>query len=305
MPPFSKVLNLHEQFVVACAALSALEVVVNEAYAPHLDELQRRREEEAEKIRARAEREARLQAEVQRQLDLEVEEARQEREQKAREREARHRAVVAAAEEQREKERIIVEEEKLSRAATLRKLNATPTRILLRDGIQTLHDHCRDGVVSKPGHAWLRLFDDTIRSLQQFTRNLAGHPDSASLKQLRFANENFANDIISRGEGAAKILYSLGYRPAGFGETKFLLLEEIHPVEQYTEWEEWWGEVKWTRDYLQTLIDSMRDFRRGVAKGEYDLTAHLPFVPKDVLELHMKQLAEPYIPVPIEDSYYS
>lgn len=143
-----------------------------------------------------------------------------------------------------------------------------------------------------------------MRALHQFTKNLAGHPDSQPLKHVRCANENFAKDIGSRGEGPLMVLYSVGYRPAGFGELRFLVLEEIDVVKDYQQWERWWDEVKWTRDLLGHIDDALRRHRRSDdPSGPFDIT---PMLPAPHQGCTFSSLAEvPLVVQDVANAYYS
>eukprot|EP01060_Flectonema_neradi_P039961 TRINITY_DN896_c6_g1_i2.p1 TRINITY_DN896_c6_g1~~TRINITY_DN896_c6_g1_i2.p1 ORF type:complete len:372 (+),score=101.71 TRINITY_DN896_c6_g1_i2:1050-2165(+) len=299
-----KVLALVERYDEMSTFFDSCMVVVEKELVPYEEEQKKQKEEEA----AAATREAQRQREIERRLREEEEEIkemeRRAEQLRAEAREKRYREQCEEADRIRLENLRQVEEEKAQRAALLRSLNATPTRVLLRRGILTLFNHCKEGVIKpKTGVTWLRYFDDSIRNLHQFTKNLAGHPDSHSLKNLRFANQNFFSDILSRGEGAKYIVYSLGYRPAGFGDGAFLVLEEIDPQEKYEEWSEWWEHVKWTRDYLNDLIETMREHRRGFAKTEYVIDEYLPLVKDETMDLD--QPDAPFYEEPEDQRYFS
>ena len=277
---------------------------VTAAYQPLADAKQAEAAEAAANTERLAERERRLKAEVERQLQEEVEEARREAEQREVERQKRYEEAVLATLKEKERQARLVEEEKEGRAALYTYLNETPTRILLREGIEKMYDDCCvSKTVTKQGVAPLRLFDETVRGMAQFARNLSGHPDSEALKHLRFSNENFAREVAGRGEGPLSVLYSLGYRPAGFGENKFLVLEEIDPVDEYEKWDTWWQEAKWTRDYFDKLVDTLRFHR--TQPGDYSLAPNLPFVPKEILELHVARQRAPAIEQDVSTAIYS
>ena len=299
-----KVMTLVERYDDFCTVFEDSTSTVENELKPFEEEQQKQREEEsAEKIK-----EAKRQREIERRLREEEEEIKEmeRRAEQLREeaREKRYREQCEEASRIRLENLRQVEAEKSQRAALNRFLNSTPTRVLLRRGVQTLFDHCKEGIIKpKTSITWLRYFDDTIRNLQQFTKNLAGHPDSHALKNLRYANQNFFSDILSRGEGAKYVVYSLGYRPAGFGDGAFLVLEEIDPQEKYEEWSEWWDEVKWTRDYLNDLVETMREHRRGFAKHEYKIEEFLPLVKQEAMEI--TQPEAPFYEEPEDQRYFS
>eukprot|EP01059_Diplonema_ambulator_P011831 TRINITY_DN21897_c0_g1_i1.p1 TRINITY_DN21897_c0_g1~~TRINITY_DN21897_c0_g1_i1.p1 ORF type:complete len:371 (+),score=105.83 TRINITY_DN21897_c0_g1_i1:54-1166(+) len=298
-----KVLGLCERYDHVSVMVEEAEATVRSGYQ-HVAERKKKEkeEEEAEEVRKKA-REEQVRREIEEQNKLRLEQEREAMVRAEQERAERYKAACEAAEQKRIEDLIKIEREKQQRSELEAYLNRTPTRVLLHKGIKMLFSDCQNERIDLRGIQWLRAFDDCIRSLQQFCKNLSGHPDSLPLKNLRYSNENFYKDILSRGDGSLHILYSLGYRPAGFGENQFLVLEEIDPITRYPEWESWWEEVKWTRDYLQDLIESLRDHRRGVAKAAYNLTPHLPEISE--LELVMAQPEVPLVQQSNESALYS
>eukprot|EP01062_Namystynia_karyoxenos_P072805 TRINITY_DN6926_c0_g2_i2.p1 TRINITY_DN6926_c0_g2~~TRINITY_DN6926_c0_g2_i2.p1 ORF type:complete len:282 (+),score=122.30 TRINITY_DN6926_c0_g2_i2:91-936(+) len=265
---------------------------------------------------AEAERLEKEEAELKAKKEAEEKERQQaEERQKQEEAEARRKDEERRKQEEEDRARREKEEEERERGRLERYLNSTPSRELLRRGLLELKRHCmalpppadsaRPAGVAPGKVPWgLRVLDDTIRALHQFMKNLAGHPDSQPLKHVRCANENFAREIGSRGEGAFTVLYSVGYRPAGFGELKFLVLEEIDCVGDYSAWERWWEEVKWTRDRLGEIAEALRRHRRGAAPdADFDLT---PLLPEPHAGCTFGSLAEvPLVMQGTDTAYYS
>ncbi|KAJ9453731.1 hypothetical protein DIPPA_19155 [Diplonema papillatum] len=273
----TKVLALYERFDEASTHVADVEATVISQYKP----FEAAKREEAAKAALMTQEEQLKRAERLRQIEAEAaaadEQRRQEAAQAEVDRQRRYEEALEAAAKAQEELEVQHEEEKKEREEIEQYLNSTPSRQLLRTGVLKLHANCmaKGKAANRDG---LRDFDDSIRSLHVFVKNLAGHPDSMEMKHMRYSNENFAKEIMGRGEGCLEVLYSLGYRPAGFGESRFLILEEIDPINRYKDWEMWWDEIKWTRDYLEGLTDSMRNHRRGVATGEYDIMQYLPII---------------------------